>query len=182
MELLSYIASIITTLLGLCEPFSKKRKTVLTLNFLGNVLVGTSYLLISRFSGAAICFAAAIQVLINYCFDAKGKKLPVPLMIVHAAVFLTINLITFSAWYDAIALAAALMFVLSMAQHSTKYYRMLYVANSMLWIVYDTLAKAYGNLFTHVVLFVAITVAIYVRDVRMKKESKTTLTLHHKKF
>ncbi len=170
--LLSYTASTISTILGLFEPFSKKMKTVLVINFLGNVLVGSSYLFIGRYSGAAICGTAAVQLLINYTFTAKGKKVPLPWVIVHAAVFLAVNLITFSAWYDILALAAAMLFVISVAQTKTNHYRLIYISNSTLWIIYDSLAGAYGNLSTHIILFLATAAAIFFRDIRTKKQKK----------
>ncbi len=170
MTTVSYIASMIATVLGLIEPFGKKMKTILTLNFLGNLLVGISYLMVSQKSGAIICFTACAQVLINYSFDARGKKLPLWLVIVHVAVFLAVNILTFASWYDIFALVAAMLFVLSVAQSSAKYYRVLYVSNSLVWIAYDFLAKAYGNLVTHIVLFVATGIAIIIRDKRKKAE------------
>ena len=91
-------------------------------------------------------------MLINYLFDAKGKRLPLWLIITHAIVFLAVNVLTFSFWYDILALIAAMLFVLSVAQSSAKYYRELYVSNSLVWIGYDFLAGAYGNLVTHIVL------------------------------
>ncbi len=76
---ISYILSLIATVLGLIEPFNKKMQMVLVFNFLGNLLVGTSYILAGGLdggavSGAAICYVACIQVFINYYFTAKGKK------------------------------------------------------------------------------------------------------------
>ena len=168
MEILSYTASFTSTVLGLFEPFCKKMKNVLVLNFIGNVLVGLSYFCVSKYSGAAICMVAAIQLLINYSFTVRGKKVPLALMAVHAAVFLAVNIVTFKAWYDVLALMAALLFVLSVAQHTPKYYRIIYIANSLLWIVYDLLAAAYGNLVTHTVLSAAIALAIWLRDMKQK--------------
>ena len=143
-------------------------KTILTLNFLGNLLVGISYILVGVKSGALICFVACAQVIINYTFDVRGKKLPIWLVIVHAAVFLAVNILTFAAWYDSFALVAAMLFVLSVAQNNAKYYRVLYVSNSLVWIAYDFLAAAYGNLSTHIVLFVATGIAIIIRDKKKK--------------
>ena len=164
MEIVSYIASLVSTVLGLCEPFGKKMRTILIFNFLGNLLVGISYFCVSSYSGAAICFVACVQVSINYLFDARGKKLPVWLVILHATLFLVVNLFTFSALYDILALLAALTFVLSVAQSNAKYYRYLYITNSSLWIVYDLLAGAYGNLFTHTALFIGTGIAIFIRN------------------
>ena len=170
MKNFSYIASAIATVLGLCEPLGKKMNTILTLNFLGNLLVGASYHLTSGLSGAAICYVACLQVLINYIFDAKGKKVPLPVIIVHAVVFVTLNIFTFKVWYDVLALIAAMLFVLSVAQSSSSHYRLLYFTNSAVWIFYDILAKSYGNLATHVVLTLATLGAIVLRD---KKNNKT---------
>ncbi|MBE7030409.1 MAG: YgjV family protein [Ruminococcaceae bacterium] len=174
MEFISYIASFISIILGLIEPFGKKMRTILTLNFSGNLLVGTSYLLIGGHSGAAICFAACVLGCINYVFDIKDKKIPTWLVAVYAVGFLSINLITFGAWYDVLALAASMLFVLSIVQNEAKYYRVLYAFNSTIWIFYDFLAGAYANLLTHIVLFVATFLAIALHDIKTARKNKKT--------
>lgn len=169
MEELSYIASFISIILGLFEPFGKKMRTVLTLSLLGNVCVGISYLLIQKYSGAIVCATAAIQLIINYCYSVRDKKLPKTLIAVHLVSFLAVNLITFAAWYDLLALVASLLFVLSVAQENAKHYRLLYVSNSLVWIFYDIVVGAYGNLATHVILFIATIIAVVYRDVALNK-------------
>ena len=111
-----------------------------------------------------------VQVLINYSFDARNKKLPLWLVVLHAAVFLALNLFTFSAWYDIFAFVAAMLFVLCVAQSNAKHYRILGVLNSFVWIAYDIFAKAYGNLFVHIILLASNWVAILLRD---KKKTKS---------
>ena len=172
METFSYIASFIATVLGLCEPFSKKMKTVLTLSFLGNFLVAMSYLLIGKVNGSLICFVACVQLIINYSYDVRDRRLPKWFIGLHVVAFLLVNIITFTYWYDILALLAAWMFVLSVAQPDAKYYRMYYMINSLIWIIYDLLAKAYGNLFTHVILAIAIFIAMRVRDAKKEHEKE----------
>ncbi len=170
MEFTSYILSFITTILGLCEPFFKKMKVILTFNFFGNLLPAISYLLVGVYNGAAICFFACIQTFVNYIIGLKNKKVPKWLIGVYAVCFLAINMTAYQAWYDIFALIASMLFVLSVAQSNPKYYRALYVSNSCTWILYDFLAKAYGNLFTHIVLFVATSAAIIWRDIKSTKK------------
>ena len=160
MELFSYLASAIATVLGIFEPFGKKMSIVLILNFLGNLLVGVSYALVSSISGAVICFTACIQVVINYFFDLKNKKLPKLLIVIYAIVFLVVNLFAFKSYYDLFSLAATMAYVLSMAQSDVKKYRFLYAANSFLWITYDLFTQSYGNLWTHIILFLSTGIAI----------------------
>lgn len=166
MEKMSYLLSLIATILGLCEPFGRKMKTILAFNFGGNLLVGTSYLLVSGFSGAAICFVACVQVVINYVFAVRGRKLPKLLVFISVIFFVFINMITFKVWYDVLTLMAAILFVLSVSQSKEKYYRILYFMNSTVWVIYDFLAGAYGNLATHIVLFVATFLAILLQDIK----------------
>ena len=161
---MAFILSTIATVLGLIEPFNKRMRTILIFNFLGNLLVGVSYLLDKSFSGAAICVVACVQVFVNYNFDAKQKKVPLWLIIIYAVAFLGVNLLAFAHWYDILSLLAAMVFVLSVAQADAKYYRILYMTNSFLWIGYDLLAKAYGPLSTHIILFIATTISIIIRD------------------
>lgn len=164
MELASYLASFVSTVLGLCEPFGKSMKTILLFYFFGNLLVGLSYLFICGYSGAAICFVACVQGIVNYMFYIKDKKIPAVLVGLYTVAFISINLMAFKVWYDLFSLIAAMLSVLSVAQTNPKYYRFLYVSNSMVWIVYDFLAGAYGNLATHIILFVSTFLAILIRD------------------
>ena len=131
-------------------------------------MASVSYLLAGSFNGAAIGLTACLQGLINYCFTSRDKRVPRWLILIHWISFLTVNLLTFAYWYDVFALVAATMFVLCVAQQESKRYRLFAVANSVAWITYDVLAKAYGNLFTHVTLLIAASVAIAVRS---KKEA-----------
>lgn len=169
MELISGIISVLATIEGLVEPFFKKMKTVLLFNLLGNALVGINYLLSESYSGAIICGVAILGLCINYLFTSREKKIPKWVIGIHAVLFLAANLITFAHIYDILALIASLLFVLSIAQESTKYYRLLYISNSLVWIAYDFFAKSYGNLATHSVLFVAILISIILRDIRTKR-------------
>lgn len=170
MLIVAYIFSAITTVLGLIEPFGKNMKTILAFNFTGNALIALSYLLTGEMSGAAICFVACAQVLINFIFDVKEKKVPAWLVAVYMVAFLSVNMLTFANWYDIFAMVAAVFFVLSVAQSAAKYYRILYFLNSTVWILYDFLAGAYGPLATHIVLFVATLISIAIRD---KKKQQT---------
>ena len=171
MEILSYPVSLVVTVLGLIEPFCKKMKTILIFNLAGNVLAGLSYLLTKSYSGCGICMVAALGLVVNYQFTAKDRPIPKWVVALHAAAFVGVNLFTFAAWFDAFALAASLLFVLSVAQSAPKYYRLLYISNSLCWVVYDLFAGAYANLITHVILSVAIFGAILVRDRKEKKEA-----------
>ena len=171
MEWISFGISGIATILGVWQAFGKKMKNVLLMNLVGNFLVAVSYLMVSGFSGAAVCFTACVQVVINYQFNVRGKRLPNALLVVYALVFLAVNLTAYTGWYDLFSLAATLVYVLSMAQSSVRSFRVLYAVNSLLWILYDIMAGAYGNLVTHVILLVCTGVSIGMNGRKVLTES-----------
>ena len=175
MDILISAISILATVLALIEPFSKKMKTALLINFVVNALVGINYLLEDLYggiSGAVICSVAIICLAINFRYTSKDMAIPNRVIALNAAIFTTANLVTFLIvgfhLYDILALIACLLFVLQIGQKNTKYYRLFYICNSLVWIPYDIFANSYGNLFTHSVLAVAILISIFVRDVKKK--------------
>ena len=170
MQYIAYTASIISIILGVLEPFGKKMQTVLILNFLGNFLVGISYFFseTESMAGAAVCFVACIQVIINFFFDRKSKKIPLYLILIYALSFLTVNLTVFSAWYDIFSIGATMIYVISMAQNNVGSYRILYALNSSCWILYDVLSASYAPLITHITLALFTFAAMFINR---KKQS-----------
>ena len=180
MDILVGAISVLATVLALIEPFSKKMKTALLINFVVNGLVGINYLLEDAsggISGAVICGVAIICLAINFQYTSKDLPIPTWVVILNASIFTAANLITFLIsgfqLYDILALIACLLFVLQIAQKTTKYYRLVYICNSLVWIPYDIFANSEGNLFTHSVLAVAIFISIIVRDWKKQKQEET---------
>lgn len=164
METISFGISGTATILGIWQAYGKKMRSVLIMNLIGNLLVAISYLLVASFSGAAVCFTACVQVVINYIYDMRGKKLPVSLLFCYAAAFCIVNLTVFTGWYDLISLGATMVYVLAMAQSNVRWFRVLYALNSLLWIFYDIITQSYGNLWTHVILLVFTGLSIWLQQ------------------
>ena len=171
MIAISYIASLIATILNFCEPFCKKMKQVLGLYFFANALTGFSYLIVGSISGGMGSFAGAFQIMVNYTFNAKNKKLPYWIIILHAVTLYSITLITLTHWYDLILILTSTAFVLSMAQKKVKIYRLLCVINIALYILYDCIAGAYGNCLMHSVQLCAVLTGVIVRYISSKKQA-----------
>lgn len=170
MSVLSYVASVLATALNLCEPFCKKMKQVLALYFFANAFAGLSYLLVGSLSGGMGSFIGAFQTMINFLYNAKGKKLPYRIIIFHAITLYSMYLFTFRYWYDFILILTSTAFVLSMAQQKVKIYRILCVINIALFILYDCFASAYGNCMMHSVQLAVVLTGVLVRYIKTKRE------------
>lgn len=165
MQIVTYVFSVITVVLGLFEPYCKKMKTVLIFSLMGNALVCVNYLITKSYSGSAICFVAIIELIINYTFTSRDRIIPKWIIAINTVVFLAINFITFRTYYDIFALIASMLFVFSISQSTAKYYRILTISNTLVWIFYDFLARSYANLATHIILAIATIGSFIYRDV-----------------
>ena len=173
MPVLSYVLS----LLGLAAMIAasltrgEKMKLILLLVFFGNVLVATSYLADgSGISGAVTCYLGAVQVLINYFFQSKGRDIPKWLLAIYAVSFVALNIWAARGISPEVALVsvASLSFIMGIVQKTGAKYRFWTVINVLLWITYDVWTGAYGALITHVTIFVFTVVGMILHD-RKKK-------------
>lgn len=161
--LISYIMSLVATVLGFIEPFSKKMKTVLLISLGVNLLFGLSYLLVGSYSGCITCATACVQLIINYTYNVRCKRLPWWLIAIYCLSFVMVNLFAFEHWYDVLAILASVSFALSISQTRTFVYRLLALLKYLLWVSYDLASASYGPLFSHIMLSVLFIYCIWLR-------------------
>ncbi|MBQ9941348.1 MAG: YgjV family protein [Clostridia bacterium] len=172
----SYFLSYILTFSGLiCMLASslfkfKNMKAILLLVFLGNALVATSYLFSKSWNGAISCYIGAIQTIINYFYYSKGEDLPRWLIGVYAIAFIVANLAVYSGWHTFIAIIAALVFILCIAQKKTSHYRLYTLVNLSLWAFYDIVTFSFAQLILHSVQIVTSIVGIVINDIIKKSK------------
>ncbi len=144
----------------------KRMEAILLLMFLSNAFIGTSYLVDgSGINGAASCYLGALQTIINYFFDRKGKPLPGWLVAVYAAAFVALNFVTGGfTWLSVLAIAACLTFVFQIGAGSGNKYRIWSLVNMLLWALYDVLSGSYGALLTHLPLAAIAIAGMFLHD------------------
>lgn len=174
MEILAFVLSILGLASMIAASLVKgtKMKLILFLVFLGNVLVGTSYLCEGQgINGAAALYLGAVQSIINYFFDSKNKPLPKWLIGIYAVAIIVLNI-----WVaqgitalGVLVIVASLSFILCIIQTNGAKYRFYTIVNMLLWITYDILSGTYAALTTHISLFVFTVAGMLLHD---KKKSK----------
>ena len=115
MQTIAYVLSIIGLGAVMLSYLLKGKNMImiLVLLFLANLFVGLSYLCTGNMPGSLSCFLGAIQCIINFFYESKGKDLPKWLVAVYAASFIVVNLIVFSRAADILAIVAAMLFIMS---------------------------------------------------------------------
>ena len=176
MKILAFILNLLGLGAIILSSFinGNKMKTILLLLFAGNALVATSYLFSENgINGAASCFLACVQIVINYILQRKNKPIPMWLNILYLAGFVGINIwLGGLNFYTLLAVVACSTFILSILQKSSMGYRICSLCNGLLWATYDILTKSYNGLITHATLFAINLVSLMIFDVfgRRKKQ------------
>lgn len=173
MEQISFILSTVGLMVLIVASLIKGEtiKKTLYLVLLGNFLVATSYLFTDiGINGAVSSYIGSVQALINICFEAKKKPIPVWLIVIYALSFVVANFAVLSAPVGIIAMLASLCFVGCVSAKNGKGYRIWQAANNLLWILYDILSGSYGPLVTHTVLCLFTVTGIIINDLKLRKE------------
>lgn len=152
----------------------RKMGLILFLNFCGNALLGAAYLMSGKgVNGAISNLFGAVQAIVNYLFEARGKSLPKWLIAVYALGFIGLNLwIGEVLWISVLAIVACMCYILKLIQKSGKAYRFWALSNSGVWCVYDICSRTYGGLITHSVLSVFAVVGMILHDRKTKKSKE----------
>lgn len=174
-EILAVVLSAIGTICICIPPLlkGKNMKLILLLVFLTNVMLAISYILTGAANGAASCCVGAVQTIINYFFERKGKPIPKWLIAIYGAAFTLVNLLVFTKAADVLALLATLAFILAICQKNGKQYRLWTLMNTALWLAYDLITLSFGPFSTHVIQITTILVGMVLHDRKKKKSPET---------
>lgn len=175
-----YIAqgiSIITTIISVVSTQIKSMKPILVCKIMANLLSVATYLLLGGISAAGMCFIAIFHSIVSFLFNMKEKKPPLYVALLFMAMYIACSAIYYKSPVDIISGAAAVCFCISLTQTNSTAYRLWFVFNPLLWIVYDVLMMAYGNMVMHGIVLVSTIVAIIRIDICGTIKNRKTDTL-----
>ena len=180
IELYCFIASqiigLIATVLSIIAGQVNNKKTILTLELILNSMCALAALLVGGVNGAIVCIIASVAAVVLYYFDKKDMKTPTWFYICAFTAFLISGIITFMLlpekhWYDILPIPASMLFVLGISAKKPTYYRIYFVFNSSLWIVYNFMITAYTSILTQAFLLVSLIIGIIRLDI-LKKDAE----------
>lgn len=174
-----YIAqgiSVLTTVISVLSTQIKSMKPILVCKILANLLSVATYLLLGGISAAGMCFIAIFHSIVSFIFNLKEKKPPIYVAMLFMAMYIACSAIYYKSPVDIISGAAAVCFCISLTQSNSTAYRLWFVFNPLLWIVYDVLMMAYGNMVMHGIVLVSTVIAIIRIDICSAKNKKRAVT------
>ena len=164
----SQICGFIVSVAAIASMQFKSIKWTLACLVLCNGLGALSYILLDGFSGCAIYLVAFVQAMVYFFFRSKHKKAPIIIAIIFVLAYIICSVTTYKSSIDLIAGLAALTCALSLIQEKPSIYRMLMLANGILWVVYDVNMCAYTMIISHVATALSAAVGIIRLDLKKK--------------
>ncbi len=156
----------------------KKQHHIIISQFFSNSLVALSYIVLdlSKITGGITCLVGAAQTLINFFYLKKDKTPPKGLTLVFLAAYIGASVLTLSLAqsvsipYDLLPLLGSFAFLIGVSTKNSTATRYWFLANIIIWIVYDAAAApvAVANLVTHTCILISVIVGIVRYDILKK--------------
>jgi len=138
-EIAAFIISLFTTAAAILGMQCKLMRNVVLCQLISNVLLGVQYFIEGALSAAVtVPFAIALSV-ISLVFSVKKRRVPLFVIALFLIAFTVIIVLTYSAPYDLLALAALYFFVLSITARESYQARIFTAFNCICWLIYDIL-------------------------------------------
>ena len=172
MEEISFVINLLGLALIVSASLVKGEKIngVLILLLVGNALLSVVYLLAEDgINGAVSGLIACVQILINYLFRRKEKRIPTWLVGIYIVSFVAVNLAVGGISFDCLlAILACVAFVASILQKNGRNYRICGIANTALWSAYDILTCSYVPLITNGTLLMMNIGGFLIHDLKKR--------------
>lgn len=179
LQLMSDIAGYLGTAAAILGFQVKKRQSLLACQIAANFLVSLSFLFLGQVAGGSICFIATGHTIMNYVLASKDKS---PAwwqsgifltLYVAASVYAWVTAETFLFPVDVFPLVCAILFFFAVTVTNGRAVRLCFLANAILWILYDLLGAtvATANLVTHILVFTSNVISIVRYDIIGRNQS-----------
>lgn len=157
-----------------------KDEKVLLMFLMGlHLFIGVTFILLSIFPGAFVCFLLGILFMINYLFKYKEKDIPVVILIVYGIVCVILGMFTTNNYVlNALPATISLLTIanISFTEHR-RIYRVLEIAGGVLWTIYSLLTGAFMVSISYIVIVVLVLRDIYRYDIVGNVEPTTELEI-----
>lgn len=164
----TYIVSQIFTiimyaLLGL-SYYAKDRKKVLIISFFSLAANTIAYILLSAWTGLAMCIVALIRNIIFLIDEKKnGKsesvdKKDILILVILYAISIISAIFTYDGFFSLLSVVATMLYTYSVWQKKTNIYKLLGIPIGILWIAYNCyIMSLFGVILETILLICSIT-------------------------
>ncbi len=115
----------------------KKKKQMLILSAVVNLLAALNILLLDEFSsGVIINLVAVVQIVVALWHEHKQTDVTLPEKIIFLVLYVVGGALSFKTWIDILSIVAAVLYMLAMFQKKEQRIRLFLLGNMATWTVY----------------------------------------------
>ena len=170
----TYIISQIITLilygiLGV-SYLQKNRNKVLIFNIVVDILHIVAMLLLKGYSGAAMGVVSLYRdiFLLIYPKKKNNKKIDMFILITSIVLIIILSFITYNGIFSTLSIVATLITTFAIWQKNMKYYKLLGVISSLLWMLYNVFVFSVAGIILELIIFIFSTIG-YVKEIKSIK-------------
>ena len=165
-QILGFVSLVIVVVI----TFMKDIRKILVGEITVNLVVGLNYLLLGGYSSAGLAVVSVAHAVVSYMLNKQNKKFPLYLTFIFIAVYVSWTMVSYQSWLDLLPVSCSVLYSIAIIQSQASGYRLVKLANSLIWIVYDVMIAAYSTTITHSFLLVAGIIAIVKLDLMSKEK------------
>ena len=148
----------------------KKRSQILFLFILANLFSAINFILLQGYAGAAICFFAIIQTLLNKIFENKNQPVPKIVILIYVVISIVLGAFTFKKIVDVLPIVCSILYTITIIQKEEKNIRKISLVNIILWIMYDLICLAYTAAISDLLTTISTVIGMYRLDYKPAKK------------
>ena len=173
--ILSQIFTIIMYIFLALTYYSKDRKKVLYLSFLSLVANGIAYILLSAWTGFAMCVVALIRNIIFLVDEKKnGKrekinKVDIAILVILYVITIISTVFTYEGFLSLLSVFATCVYTFSVWQKKTNIYKLCGIPVGILWILYNTYIMSIFGIILETILLVC-SITGYLLEMKKSKQ------------
>ena len=156
-------------ILGMVTYQINKRKNILILQTICNVLYGTQYFLLGSVNSMFMCLIGAVRNTI-FCYDSKMSNRNRRFMLIAIIALLIISTIFY--WNGILSFlgcAASIISTLAVWQKKEKNIRILSFISFTIWMGHDILIGSYAGIIDNIMILISILAGMYRFDTKCRK-------------
>lgn len=170
MNILAQIIGLMASITMIVSIQIKDKKNLyLLLNIMAKILYGINFALLNAYSATITQLIGLAITIISYVYTKKNLNVPKWLTSIFIVVTIIGGIFTYYNIYSLMAIGCGITYVLIITSKNMKKIRMLNLAQSSLWTLYDFIVHAYTASISSAFVFISTLIAIFRYDIFKEK-------------
>lgn len=163
---------VIALIIGIIMFQLNKRRDILWLQTIYNLLYGVQYLLLGSLNSFFMCIIGAARGIV-FSFDSKfSKKVNVYILISFIILATVVSLFNWNGILSLLGCIGTIVSTVAIWQKNEKRIRILYLISAIVWLLHDVIIGSYAATLDTFILTCSIIIGIYRFDIKGKANTK----------